>query len=64
MDGSHYAQYAITTNGSNPSGSITITLHLTAGQIVQVQNQQSTVVYGTYSDGIRSWFSGHMLYQI
>ena len=47
------------------SGSCTINMQLTAGQIVRIENWQSTGIYGTDSAGyIRSWFTGHLLYAL
>ena len=48
-----------------PSGSATIILELTAGHIVRVENDYSNIIYGTDNSGtIRSWFTGHMLYEL
>ena len=48
----------------NPSGSATINLRLSAGQVVQIQNIASTKIYGTApSFGFMySWFTGYLLY--
>ena len=48
-----------------PAGSATINLQLTAGQIVKVQNDISTLLYGTNTEeGSKSWFTGHLLYAL
>ena len=55
------------TGNSNegPSGSATISMELTAGQIVRIENSASTVLYGTdVSGAMRSWFTGHLLYAL
>ena len=53
------------TSSSNslPSGSATINVELTAGQIVRVENRGSSLLYGTDAEGfMNSWFTGHLLY--
>ena len=51
-------------NGA-PSGSATINIELTAGQVVRIENIGSTTIYGTDSSGfIYSWFTGHLLYAL
>ena len=48
-----------------PTGTATVNLQLTAGQIVRVENRASSIIYGTDSEGlIQSWFTGHMLYAL
>ena len=48
-----------------PSGSATINIELTAGQVVGVDNIISTVIYGTNPNGfLNSWFTGHLLYAL
>ena len=53
-----------TDNG--PSTANTINIRLTAGQVVRVENQVSSEIYGTrVADGaIESWFTGFMLYKL
>ena len=53
------------TGDESTSGSCTINMQLTAGQIVRIENWQSTGIYGTESEGyIRSWFTGYLLYAL
>ena len=47
-----------------PTGTATINLQLTAGQIVRVENYYSTIIYGTLEGTINSFFTGHMLYNL
>ena len=48
-----------------PAGSATISLELTAGQIVRIENRGSSVLYGTDAEGfMNSWFTGHLLYAL
>ena len=48
-----------------PSTAITINIQLKAGQTVRVENQISTLIYGTATTGvIDSWFTGFMLYEL
>ena len=48
-----------TVDTTGPQASGTILLKLQAGQLVQVMNYVSSVVYGPDSaGGIQSWFSG------
>ena len=62
LDDQRYSLYQLYTSGT-VTGSATIVLELTAGQIVRVENSISTIIYGTDSEGaIRSWFTGHMLF--
>ena len=63
VDDQRYAHYVLYSSGSGtPPGSITITLELNAGQIVRVENEYSSIVYGIDATGaIRSWFTGHMI---
>ena len=50
---------------STSTGSFTINMQLTAGQIVRVENDRSAYIYGTDSSGImQSWFTGYMLYSL
>ena len=63
------ARYAFVNEFANtnstPLGSATINIELTAGQVVRIENDWSTRIYGTDSDGyIYSWFSGHLLYAL
>ena len=64
------ARYALVevfagSSDSNPLGSATINIELTAGQVVHIENVGSTSVYGTNSAGfIYSWFTGHLLYAL
>ena len=47
------------------SGSATINVKLTAGQVVGIENFGSTLIYGTDSAGyMYSWFTGHLLYAL
>ena len=71
VDSVRYAYSEINTGGmgeelgsERPTGSFTINIQLTAGQVVQVQNDNSELVYGTTSGYIQSWFTGHMLYAL
>ena len=49
----------------DPSGTATINIELTAGQIVRIENAGSTAIYGTNSPGyMYSWFTGHLLYAL
>ena len=49
----------------HPQGGETITLELTAGQSVRIENQDWTTIYGTDSSGVlRSWFTGFLLYEL
>ncbi len=46
-------------------GTGTIMLELTAGQLVRIENEISTFIYGTSSTGyLRSWFTGFLLYAL
>ena len=48
-------------NGA-PSGSATINVELMAGQIVRIENDQSTVLYGSHAEGyMYSWFTGYLI---
>ncbi len=54
-----------TGGAAEPTGTFTINVLLTAGQIVRVENNISTEILGTNSDGVQhSWFTGFMLYQL
>ena len=68
VDGAQYAYKALYTVDSDPfpSASATITIELLAGQVVQIENVISTLVYGTNTDAgfIHSWFTGYLLYAI
>ena len=65
VDDQRYAGHFLYTADVPPAGSATIILQLTAGQIVRVENQYSSIIYGTSSDGvILSWFTGHLLYPL
>ena len=50
----------------HPSGSATINIELTAGQIVRIENYGSTVIFGTSDEQgeMYSWFTGHLLYAL
>ena len=67
VDGERYAEkegYYGEENGA-PATSATITVQLSAGQLVSVQNVGSLLVYGTYARTyIQSWFTGHLLYAL
>ena len=57
----YYEEYG--PNDSTQSGSATINIELTAGQVVRIENKSSTEIYGTDSTGVMwSWFTGHLLY--
>ena len=57
--------YQNTSGTGNPTGITTINIELTAGQIVRVENDHSSVIYGTDSNGIiQSWFTGFLLYAL
>ena len=66
VDSDPYFVFVLTTDShGEPGGCATINLQLTAGQIITVENQHSTVLYGTDSSGIiHSYFTGHMLYAL
>lgn len=50
-------------NDPGPQGTGTINLHLTAGQLVQVENHTATYAMGTTRDyGYHSWFTGFLLH--
>ena len=53
MDGARYALVKVFAGSgdSNPLGSATINIELTAGQVVHIENVGSTSVYGTNSAG-------------
>ena len=54
-----------TGSNSTPTGTATINIELTAGQIVRVENRGSSKIGGTDSTGIMlSWFTGHLLYPL
>ena len=62
--GNYYsgAFYILVGDVRYPLGSATINIELTAGQVVRIENDWSTTIYGTDSTGyIYSWFSGHLL---
>ena len=53
------------SGSSSPTGAFTINMQLTAGQIVRVENEASTFIYGTTESGVmQSWFTGYMLYSL
>ena len=55
----------VLSDDPDPSTSIIINIQLTAGQIVRVENRESTLIFGTSAGGdINSWFTGFMLYEI
>ena len=62
----YFISVTYSTNGAAAiTGSMTINIELTAGQIVRVENEVSTVIYGTDSNGvIQSFFTGYMLYAL
>ena len=70
VDTVRYAYNEIHTGGDGvpgsltPTASFTINIQLTAGQVVQVENDNSASVTGTNSGYINSWFTGHMLYAL
>ena len=47
-----------------PRASTTIILELTAGQLVQIENNYSTIIVGTNGLGMNSWFTGFLLYAL
>ena len=66
VDEVRYAEYDLYVGSDiHPSGSATINVELTAGQIVRVENHGSTILYGTSDEGnMYSWFTGHLLYPL
>ena len=55
----------VLSDDPDPSTSITINLQLSAGQIVRVENRESTLIFGTSVGGdINSCFTGYMLFVI
>ncbi len=44
-----------------PQGVATINLYLRAGQVAQVENYASSIVYGIDNGAMHSWFTGFML---
>ena len=64
VDDTPYFTFILSTGDhGEPGGCATITVQLTAGQVVSVQNDQSTSIYGTDSTGAyNSWFTGRLLY--
>ncbi len=62
VDEETFAYHRIYTLGDIPSGSMTIILELTPGQVVRVQNIASVNVLGSDSIALNSWFTGHLLY--
>ena len=66
IDGVRYAGLDEQSVGADTAaGTGTITIELTAGQIVQTDNFLSTVIVGTVENlGILSWFTGHLLYAL
>lgn len=46
-------------DNTSPTGTMTVNIRLDAGQIVRVENDFSTQIFGTQSSGLlRSWFTG------
>ena len=67
VDGVRYAYHDISAgpDGSHdPTGSFTITIQLKAGQLIQVENDNSDGVSGTYDGYLQSFFTGHMACRI
>ena len=66
VDDQRYARFLMYSSDTTPPGSTTINLELNAGQIVMVENDHSTVIFGTEkpSGAILSWFTGHMIYAL
>ena len=65
IDGERYTDNELVTSGGNPTSTVTINVELTAGQIVQVENDESTLIFGTNPDAIiHSWFTGFLLYAL
>ena len=66
VDGTRFAYHDLNASiyGSYyPTGSFTITIQLNAGQLVQVENDNSDYVFGTVDPGyIQSFFAGHLLF--
>ena len=55
-------EYSLNVDPS-PQGSATINLYLTAGQLVQVENSASTLLWGTNASGfLYSWITGFLFY--
>ena len=65
VDEERYFYYDGYNPGATPTGTATINIQLTNGQIVRVENNISTAIYGTNSEGsIESYFTAYMLYLI
>ena len=53
------------TEDTFTESSSTINLYLTAGQLVRIENHESTTVWGTDTEGfMHSWFSGYLLFAL
>ena len=60
-----YVDEYYANSDSNPAGPATMNIALTAGQVVRIENDGSTALYGTNSASyIYSWFTGHLLYPL
>ena len=66
VDNDAYFRFVLNTDShGEPGGCATINLQLTAGQIIRVDNEISTLLYGTDELGIiHSYFTGYMLYAL
>ena len=63
-DDAYAAMLTFSDNDSAPSASATINLELSAGQVVRVENVDSTIIFGTEFGLVYTWFSGHLLYPL
>ena len=64
VDSQPYTVYALHTYFGEPGACVTINIQLTAGQVVSVENEHSTVLYGGGGGGYNSWFSGFLLFAL
>ncbi len=65
VDGENFA-FANDYDKKDPEvfGAASITLYLGAWQVVQIANAESTEIIGTDMNGLRSWFSGYLVYAV
>ena len=65
VDSQPYSVFALHTDFGEPGGCDTINIQLTAGQIVTVENEHSTELYGLDGAGAyNSWFTGFLLFAL
>ena len=65
VDNVRVACVDVSYNNNVPQGTGTINLFLSAGQIVQIENAESSVVYGTDAVyGYFSYFTGFLLFVV